>query len=78
MGARRDIVKSVAHPVAREPGSGSGLMSRLTIDACRPYGSAGAFPRINKVSDEARARVMAKWGKVVNQYGQGRATGTGA
>jgi UbiD family decarboxylase len=60
--------------VAREPGSGSGVMSRMTVDACRPLGSAGSFPVINKVSDEERARVMAKWGDVINSAVSQRAT----
>lgn len=49
--------------VAKEPGAGSGVMSRMTIDACRPLGSAGSFPLISKVSDEERARIMAKVGR---------------
>jgi UbiD family decarboxylase len=57
---------------AQRPGSSDGVVARMTIDACRPFGSPQPFPRINKVSDESRQQVIARWGETLERFGVGR------
>ena len=40
-------------------------MSQVLIDACRPYHWKDAFPPVNEVSVELKAKVMEKWGHVL-------------
>lgn len=58
-----DAIDARIPPEDRERGNFK--MSQALIDACRPYGWRDAFPPVNELSRELKAKTIEKWGHLI-------------